>query len=74
MTGARIREVLKHTLTLLHGMAQVSGLLAIYDMRQPEGHRLVDLRIAGRPADDRKTYRVAVTSFIAGAGTNTTRS
>jgi 2',3'-cyclic-nucleotide 2'-phosphodiesterase (5'-nucleotidase family) len=68
MTGAQIREVLEHSLTLVHGMAQVSGLLAVYDMRRPEGRRLVDLRIAGRPADDRKTYRVAITNFIAEGG------
>ena len=53
MTGAQIREVLEHSLSLIYGMAQVSGVRAVYDMRQPVGHRLVELRIGGQPADDR---------------------
>jgi 2',3'-cyclic-nucleotide 2'-phosphodiesterase (5'-nucleotidase family) len=68
MTGAQIREVLEHSLSLIHGMAQVSGLRAVYDMRRPVGHRLVELKIGGQPADDRKVYRVAITSFIAEGG------
>ena len=68
MTGAQIREVLEHSLSLIHGMAQVSGLRAVYDMRQPVGHRLVELRIGGQLADDRKRYRVAITNFIAEGG------
>lgn len=68
MTGAQVREVLEHSLTLVHGMAQVSGLRAVYDMRRPEGNRLVELQIGGRPAEDGKTYRVAITSFIAQGG------
>ena len=68
MTGAQIREVLEHSLSLIHGMAQVSGLRAIYDMRQPVGHRLVELRIGGQLVDDRKLYRVGITNFIAEGG------
>ena len=68
MTGAQIREVLEHSLSLIHGMAQVSGLRAIYDMRQPVGHRVVELRIGGQLVDDRKLYRVGITNFIAEGG------
>ncbi len=68
MTGAQIREMLEHSLSLIHGMAQVSGLRAVYDMRRPVGHRLVELRIGGQLADDRKIYRAAITSFIAEGG------
>jgi 2',3'-cyclic-nucleotide 2'-phosphodiesterase (5'-nucleotidase family) len=68
MTGSQIREVLEQSLSLLHGMAQVSGLRASYDMQRPAQHRLVELRIQGQPVDDRKTYRVAVTSFIGEGG------
>jgi len=68
MTGAQIREVLEHSLSLIHGMAQVSGLRAIYEMRQPVGHRLVELRIGGQLVDDRKLYRVGITNFIAEGG------
>lgn len=68
MTGAQIREVLEHSLTLVHGMAQVSGIRAVYDMHRPEGHRLVELQIGDRPAEDGNAYRVAITSFIAEGG------
>src|SRR5260370_707674 len=51
MTGAQIREILEQSFSLLHGMAQVSGLRAVYDLRRPLGHRLVGLRIGGEPAD-----------------------
>ncbi len=68
MTGAQIREILEQSFSLLHGMAQVSGLRAVYDLRRPLGHRLVELRIGGEPADDRKVYRVATTSFIGEGG------
>jgi 5'-nucleotidase / UDP-sugar diphosphatase len=68
LTGVQIREVLEHSFSLIHGMAQVSGLRAVYDTRRPEGKRLVDLQIGGHPVEDQKTYRVAVTSFIAEGG------
>ena len=68
MTGAQIREVLEHSFSLIHGMAQVSGLRAVYDMRRPAGRRIVELQIGGQPVDDRRVYRAAVTSFIAEGG------
>jgi 2',3'-cyclic-nucleotide 2'-phosphodiesterase (5'-nucleotidase family) len=67
-SGAQIREILEHSFSLVHGMAQVSGLRAVYDMRRPVGQRLVELKIAGQPVVDSKTYRVAITSFIAEGG------
>jgi len=68
MTGAQIREVLEHSFSLIHGMAQVSGMRAVYDMRRPVGQRLIELRIGGQLVDDQKVYRVAITSFIAEGG------
>jgi 2',3'-cyclic-nucleotide 2'-phosphodiesterase (5'-nucleotidase family) len=68
MTGAQIREMLEHSFSLIHGMAQVSGMRAVYDLRRPIGQRLVELRIGGQLADDRKIYRAAITSFIADGG------
>jgi 2',3'-cyclic-nucleotide 2'-phosphodiesterase (5'-nucleotidase family) len=68
ITGAQIREVLEHSFSLIHGMAQVAGLRAVYDMRRPVGNRLIDLQIGGKPVEDSKTYRVAITSFMAEGG------
>jgi 5'-nucleotidase/UDP-sugar diphosphatase len=68
MTGAQVREVLEQGLTLERGLIQVSGLRATYDLRRPLRQRLVSLMIDGRPVDDQRVYRVAVTSFIAQGG------
>jgi 2',3'-cyclic-nucleotide 2'-phosphodiesterase (5'-nucleotidase family) len=68
MTGAQIKEVLEQGLTLERGLVQVSGLRATYDMRKPKGQRLISLEIGGQPADDKKIYKVAVTSFMAQGG------
>lgn len=68
MTGAQIREVLEQGFTLERGMLQVSGLRARYDMSRPSGKRLVELLLAGRPAEDGRVYRVATNSFLAQGG------
>lgn len=68
MTGEQIREVLEHSFSLIHGMAQVSGMTATYDMNRPVGSRLVELRINGELARDDRIYHVATTSFIGEGG------
>jgi 5'-nucleotidase / UDP-sugar diphosphatase len=68
MSGAQLGEMLEHSFSLIHGMAQVSGLRAVYDLRRPVGQRLVELRVGGQIVDDRKVYRAAITSFIAEGG------
>lgn len=68
MTGAQIRAVLEQSLSLKRGMMQVSGLRATYDMRRPEGQRLVELQIGGRALDEQRIYRVATNGFIANGG------
>lgn len=68
LTGAQIRAVLEQSFSLKRGMMQVSGLRATYDMRRPEGQRLVELQIGGRPVDEQRVYRVATNGFIANGG------
>lgn len=68
LTGSQVREVLEQGFTLERGMIQVSGLRAVYDLRNPPGKRLVSVEIGGRPLDDSKTYRVATNSFVAQGG------
>ncbi len=68
MTGRQIAQVLEQGLTLLRGMIQVSGLQARYDLSKPFGERLLQLSIAGKPADPERTYRVAANSFLAEGG------
>jgi 2',3'-cyclic-nucleotide 2'-phosphodiesterase (5'-nucleotidase family) len=68
MTAAQIREVLEQGFSLERGMVQVSGLRAQYDLNRARGQRLVELQIGGRPAEEHKSYRVAVNSFLAQGG------
>lgn len=68
MTGTEIREVLEQSLSLERGMAQVSGLRAVYDMKRPVGNRLVELQINGKPVEDGRVYRVATNSFLGQGG------
>lgn len=68
LTGAQIREVLEQGFSLERGMIQVSGLRAVYDQSRPIGQRLIELKIGAQSVDDSKTYRVAVTSFMAEGG------
>jgi 5'-nucleotidase/UDP-sugar diphosphatase len=68
MTGAQVREVLEQSVTLERGMAQVSGLRAVYDLKRPVGNRLIELRVGKKPIDEGKKYRVAASSFIGEGG------
>ena len=68
MTGAEIREILEQGLSLERGLIQVSGLRATFDLKRQIGKRLIELRIGDQPVDDRKTYKVATSSFLAEVG------
>jgi 2',3'-cyclic-nucleotide 2'-phosphodiesterase (5'-nucleotidase family) len=43
-------------------------LRATFDLKRQIGKRLIELRIGDQPVDDRKTYRVATSSFLAEGG------
>lgn len=66
--GAQILELLEHSLSLVHGMAQVAGMRVTYDMSKPEGHRIVSVEISGKSLDPAGKYKLAITSFIAEGG------
>jgi 2',3'-cyclic-nucleotide 2'-phosphodiesterase (5'-nucleotidase family) len=68
LTGQQVREVLERSGSLEKGMIQISGMTVLYDLAKPEGGRVVDVAIGGRPIDPGKTYRVAVTDFLAAGG------
>lgn len=50
--------------------AQVSGIRYTFDPSLPSGSRVTEVTIGGQPLDPKKTYRLAVPSFIAGGGDN----
>lgn len=44
---------------------QVSGLRFSFDARRPAGSRVISVTVGGQPLDDKKTYTLATSSFIA---------
>jgi len=68
MNGEQIRRALEQSFTLERGLLQVSGLSITYDLRLPEGQRLVSLERNGRPVADSDRFTVAVPGFVAEGG------
>ncbi|NPV05933.1 MAG: bifunctional metallophosphatase/5'-nucleotidase [Syntrophaceae bacterium] len=67
LTGSQVAEILEHN-AKTEGMLQVSGLRVVYDMAAPEGSRVKELFIDGKPAEHSKTYRVTTNDFLAAGG------
>ena len=44
---------------------QVAGLRFTFDARLAPGSRIVDVSVNGRPLEDRRTYTLATTNFLA---------
>lgn len=44
---------------------QVSGLRFSFDARRPAGSRVTSVTVGGQPLDDKKTYTLATSSFVA---------
>ncbi len=71
VSGATLREVLEHGVARSAEDAepgrfpQVSGVRFTFDGRRPPGSRIVDLAINGKPLDEKKTYTLAASDYIA---------
>jgi 5'-nucleotidase len=71
LTGAIIREALEHGVASLGVEAQpgrfpqVSGVRYAFDTSRPPGRRITSITINGKPLDDRKSYTLATTSYVA---------
>lgn len=71
LTGAVIRAALEHGVASIGAEAQpgrfpqVSGLRFEYDARKKPGSRITSILINGKPLDDRRTYTLATTSYVA---------
>jgi len=72
MTGDMLRRLLEQQFTVLPGgirLLQVSnGFTYTYDLRQPAGSRVFNIRINGTPVDPLASYRVAMNNFLASGG------
>lgn len=75
MTGRQIRAALEqqfasgpNTVDSPILLQPSSGFTYGYDLRQPEGQRIQDMRLNGTPMRDDASYRVATNSFLASGG------
>ena len=71
VTGATIRAALEHGVsrsaedTEPGRFPQVSGLRFTFDARRPAGSRLLEVTVGGQPLDDKRTYTLATSTFVA---------
>ena len=74
VTGATLRAALEHGVsrareeTEAGRFPQVSGLRFSFDARRPAGSRVTSATVEGQPLDDRKTYTLAVNTYVLGGG------
>jgi 5'-nucleotidase len=72
--GATIRAALEHGVSRSREdqqpgrFPQVSGLRFTFDTSRPAGSRVTEVTVNGQPLDDRKTYTLATTTFLAVEG------
>ena len=71
LAGAVIRAALEHGVATIGGEAQpgrfpqVSGLRYEYDASRRPGARITSIVVNGKPLNDRRTYTLATTSYVA---------
>jgi 5'-nucleotidase len=74
LTGATLRAALEHGVARSAEDAepgrfpQVSGMRYVFDASRSPGARITKLTVNGQPLDDRKTYTLATTDYVAGGG------
>lgn len=79
MTGRQLRALLEqqfasgsNSVARPNMLLPSSGLTYRYDLRLPQGKRILDLRLNGAEIGDATVYRVAVSNFLASGGDNFT--
>jgi 5'-nucleotidase len=71
LSGATLRQALEHGVARSAEDAepgrfpQVSGVQFTFDARRPAGNRIVDLIVNGKPLDEKKTYTLATSDYVA---------
>ncbi|MGZ8281976.1 MAG: bifunctional metallophosphatase/5'-nucleotidase [Allosphingosinicella sp.] len=78
-TGSQVRRILEqqfasgwNTVERPNMLLPSRGLTYSYDLRRPEGQRILNLELNGEPIRDEATYRVTMNSFLASGGDNFT--
>ena len=75
LTGAQLKAVLEQGFRITNGKVQLRSPLIPsaafdwrYDLSRPEGLRITDMRLDGRPIDPAARYRVTINNFLASGG------
>ena len=79
MTGRQLRAVLEQQFASGTNSVERPMMLLVsegftysYDLRRPQGQRVLDMQLNGAPIDEARIYRVAVSNFLATGGDNFT--
>ncbi|HEV2829494.1 MAG TPA: bifunctional UDP-sugar hydrolase/5'-nucleotidase [Pyrinomonadaceae bacterium] len=71
LSGATLRQALEHGVARSAEDAepgrfpQVSGIRFTFDGRRPAGSRIIELTVNGKPLDEKKTYTLAASDYVA---------
>jgi 2',3'-cyclic-nucleotide 2'-phosphodiesterase (5'-nucleotidase family) len=63
--GGMLRALVEDKLRGRGGGMFVSGMKVRYDLTRPEGARIVSLEVGGTPIDTTRTYKLALTDYLA---------
>jgi 5'-nucleotidase/UDP-sugar diphosphatase len=70
LSGAQLRQAVERSVRIYparnQGFLQVSGLTVVFNPSNPEGSRVVDLRVNGSPVSESRMYTVAMPALLAG--------
>jgi 5'-nucleotidase len=75
LTGAQLKALLEQQFRTEGASARVAYLLApsanfrfAYDLSKPDGQRIVEMELNGKPVEAGQRYRVAINNFLASGG------
>jgi len=78
-TGRQIRTILEQQFNSGPNSVEDPNMLSpsaslryAYDLSRPAGQRILDVRVDGRPLEEDRVYRVAMSNFLASGGDNFT--
>lgn len=65
LSSNQIKSILEHSAKQEKNYLQMSGVKVDIDLRKPEGNRVSNIRIQGKPLEENRAYSVAIDSILA---------